>query len=173
MNAYGPGRASSVSELLLPQPRTVINRQTKDRYTKKGSNPVNLTPEIAHLSVLMTPCMNPYLKHTSTLIHRTLGGTITHTCQPATILAFLFVTSRTNFLPQAVLFSPSHSTPSNFSTFLPTHSPNVRRPSQWDGCWCPPMKKMFAGGFRASKDPTRRKEGAILVAMQAASTRSR
>ena len=101
------------------------------------------------------------------------GGAITHTCQPATIFAFLLVVSRTNFLPQAVLFSPSHSTPSNLNTLLLTHSPNTRRPSKWNGCWCPPKKNRLAGGLKASKDPTRMKEGAIRVAIQAASTRSR
>jgi hypothetical protein len=101
------------------------------------------------------------------------GGAIAYTCQPATIFAFLLATSRTNFLPHAVLFSPSHSMPSSLNTLRPTHSPNTRRPSQWDGCWGAPMRNKSAGGLRASKDPMRRKEGAIRVAIQAASRRSR
>ena len=43
-----------------------------------------------HLSVLITPCMNPY------------------TCHPATIFAFLLATSSTSFAPHA---SPGPSTP--------------------------------------------------------------
>lgn len=118
--------------------------------------------------------MNPYLKGTSVPAHRTQDARgITHTCQPATIFAFRFATSRTNFFPQAVLLSPSHSTPSSLSTLLPTHSPNIRRASQSAGCWCPPKKNTLEGGFKASNDPTRRKEGAIRVAIQAASIRSR
>ena len=103
-----------------------------------------------YLSVLMTPCMNPYA------------------CQPATIFAFLLATSNTNCLPQDLPGSTS-----SFNTFSITHSPKILSPSKSGFCCPPPKKNMLVGPLNASKLPIRMKDGAIRVSTHAVSIRSR
>jgi hypothetical protein len=97
----------------------------------------------------MTPCMNPYA------------------CHPATILAFLLVDSNINSRPQA---PPSGLSMHN--TWSATHSPNTRKASRSAGCWPPPKKYNSTGGFSASNEPMRKKEGATRVTIHADSRRS-
>ena len=122
--------------------------ETLERFVSKV---IHKTPQSCeYLSVLMTPCIKPYA------------------CQPATILAFLRVDSNTSSRP--------HAPPSGLSirnTWSTTHSPSTRSASRSAGCWPPPRKNSSTGGFSASKDPMRRKEGATRVTIQADSRRSR
>ena len=137
----------------MPKAKTlaVIDGQTKDGHTGRvhEQSPRGRTQSSSYLSVLMTPCMNPYA------------------CQPATILAFLLVDSNINSRPQA---PPSGLSMHN--TWSTTHSPNTRKASRSAGCWPPPKKNNSTGGFSASNDPMRKKEGATRVTIHADSRRS-
>ena len=137
----------------MPKARTpaVVDGQAKNRHAGKDHEQSHRGPaqRCSYLSVLMTPCINPYA------------------CHPATILAFLLVDSNINSRPQA---PPSGLLMHN--TWSATHSPNTRKASRSAGCWPPPKKNNSTGGLSASNEPIRKNEGATRVTIHADSRRS-
>lgn len=133
------------------QRRTIVNSETYDRNAAVVLVRAFHESLGAHLSVLITPCMKPYA------------------CHPATIIALRLAASRTSLLPHGVPLS----TPSNLRTRVLTHSPSFLRAFQSPCCCPPPKKNMFVGGFKASKEPMRKNDGATRARTHADSTRSR
>ena len=109
--------------------------------------------------------MKSHLRHKSVLVHRTHGRNNRAPLPAGNHPHIPLHRLKDQLLAPSRLTLSIPPTPSSLRTLLQTHS--LR-----GDCWCPPMKNRLAGEPRASKDPTRRKESTVRIAVQAGSIHS-
>jgi hypothetical protein len=125
-------------------------------------NPVELpTLGNAHLSMLIMPCINPHLEtYQSSPTKRTMEKQLRTLVsqQPSSHLLPLSRGPTSNTTQ-----SHSHSKPASLDALRPTHSPNTRRPFQWQRTYLRHPNLGMQSRNPASENPTRTRSGSRLL----------